>query len=96
MCFIFVALGATPSSFALTHQRGNAMEKILPDGIPCHVRVVGVTELQIIVNFDHEPWKTFASILLQEFNKNLGECGFSLENFEDLLDMIHQTPGDIQ
>ena len=70
--------------------------RLLREGTPCLANIMGGTELIIAIDFNHEPWRTLALVMLTEFNKNLEEAGFTFQNFDDLLDVIYQTKGDVQ
>lgn len=60
------------------------------------VNIVDGTRLVMVIDFSHEPWRTFALAMLTKFNDELEDVGLTISNFDVLLDVVYQTKGDIQ
>jgi len=70
--------------------------KLLRGERPGGVFIQDATELQIAIDFNHEPWKTLAIKVLHCLNEELEEMGFEIAGVDDMIDLIFQTKGDIQ
>lgn len=68
----------------------------LQNGMPVGIRIVDATELQLAIDFSHEPWKTMALKIVTAFEAELAELGLAVENQAMILDIINETKGDLQ
>jgi hypothetical protein len=64
--------------------------------MPVGIRIIELEELQIAIDFTHEPWRSFALNMLRHFREELAELGLAVENQEVLTEIIYETKGDLQ
>lgn len=70
--------------------------KQLLKGSGCGALITGGTELHIVIDVSHDPWKKLAECQIELLIRHLQELGLGTEQFETMLSAILNTNGTLQ
>lgn len=70
--------------------------KLLKGNRPGGIFLDSASELQIAIDFTHDPWRTLAIKMLHFLNEELNEMDFGIAGVNEMIEIIHDTKGDLQ
>ena len=73
-----------------------AQPRVLLPGSGCIAYLVGASELQIVIDITHDPWRKLAEKMLLVYIHELQDMGFDAHQLVNLYDSIHADNTHLQ